>query len=152
MYRPFLLLLCAALPLRAHADCANDSARIKLALPSESLTTRNDLFSQLCAEAEMYDETDPGLDGRLTRPHLKFPDQLEFDSKHIRGNLLLAFVVELDGSVRHATVLVSSGNALLDQQALATWRTIRYKGAAKIDGRPVRLLMYFRFKAIIDGH
>ena len=47
MYRLFILILCASLPLRAYGDCANDSAQIKLALPPEALSIRNVLFSQL---------------------------------------------------------------------------------------------------------
>jgi TonB family protein len=151
MHRLFILILCAALPLRAYGDCANDSAQIKLALAPESLSTRAELFSQLCRNAELYDMTDPTLVGRLAEPRPIFPEHFEFDPKSIRGNLLLAYVVELNGLVRHITVLVSSGDTRLDEQAVRTWSTVRYKGPAKLDGRPVRLLMYFKFKAIVDG-
>jgi TonB family protein len=151
MYRVFILILCAALPLRANSDCANDSAQIKLALSPESLSIRNALFSQLCGSGELFDMTDPTLVGRLAEPRAIFPEHFMFDSKGVRGNLLLAYVVELDGLVRHITVLVSSGDTRLDEQAVRTWSTVRYKGPLKLDGRPVRLLMYFKFKAMADG-
>jgi TonB family protein len=74
-----------------------------------------------------------------------------WDPRSIRGNLLLAFAVELSGSVHQVTVLVSSGDKELDERAVESWRTARYRTPAKLDGRPVRALTYVRFKAIVNG-
>jgi len=57
MYRLFMLILCASLPLHAYGDCANDSAQIKLALSPEALSIRNVLFSQLCGNGDLFDIT-----------------------------------------------------------------------------------------------
>ena len=138
------------LPPRAYGDCANDSAQIKLALPPEALSIRNVLFSQLCGNGELFDITDPTLAGRLAEPRDIVPPAM-WDPRGIRGNLLLAFAVELNGSVNKVTVLVSSGNKELDERAVESWRTARYRAPAKLDGRPVRALMYFKFKAIVNG-
>jgi TonB family protein len=69
----------------------------------------------------------------------------------VRGNLLLAFAVELSGSVHQVTVLVSSGDREFDERTVGSWRTAKFRTPAKLDGRPVRVLMYFRFKAIVNG-
>jgi hypothetical protein len=47
MHRLFITLLCVAIPWHAHANCANDSAQIKLALPPESLAIRKALRALL---------------------------------------------------------------------------------------------------------
>jgi TonB family protein len=150
MYRLFILILCASLPLNAYGDCANDSAQIKLALPPEALSIRNVLFSQLCGNGELFDITDPTLAGRLAGPRDIVPPAM-WDPRGMPGKLLVAFAVELNGSVHHVTVIESSGNREIDARAVESWRTARYRTPAKLDGRPVRALMYFRFKAIVNG-
>jgi TonB family protein len=136
--------------LRAYGDCANDSAQIKLALPPEALSIRNVLFTQLCGNGELFDITDQTLAGRLAEPRDIVPPAM-WDPRGIRGQLLLAFAVELSGSVHQVTVLVSSGNQEFDERAVGSWRTAKFRTPAKLDGRPVRALMYFRFKAIVNG-
>ena len=145
-----MLVLCASLPLRAYGDCANDSAQIKLALPPEALSIRNVLFAQLCGNGELFDITDPTLAGRLAGPRDIVPPAM-WDPRGMRGKLLVAFAVETNGSVHHVTVIESSGNREIDALAVESWRTARYRTPAKLDGRPVRALMYFRFKAIVNG-
>jgi len=150
MYRLFILILCASLPLRAYGDCATDSARIKLALPPEALSIRNALFSQLCKKGELFDITDPTLAGRLAGPRDIAPPA-GWDPRGMQGELLMEFAVEVNGSVHHVTVLMSSGNREIDARAVESWRTAGYRTPAKLDGRPVRALMYFRFRAIVNG-
>jgi hypothetical protein len=48
-------------------------------------------------------------------------------------------------------MLTSSGQKQLDAKALAYWRKIRYRTPAKLDGQPVRILTYYRFKSIVNG-
>ena len=137
-------------PLLAGAECNPDQAQIKLALAPESLAIRNELFTRHCVRSygDLVDITDPTLAGRLTKPQdIVFLDNRSGNPGELNGNLLLAFLVDLDGRLHDTTVIVSSGNPKLDEQTLKIWPYYRYKTPAKLDGRPVRILMYFKFKA-----
>jgi len=150
LFRLFAIVLPLALPLRAGAECSTDQARIKLALAPESLSIRNELFSRLCesSNGELVDITDTTLAGRLTEPKdIAFLDDRSGNPGELTGNLLLAFMVDLDGRLHDTTIIVGSGNKKLDEQTLKIWPYYRYKTPAKLDGRPVRILMYFKFKA-----
>lgn len=150
LLRLFAMILLLAQSLQSKADCTVDQAQIKLALAPESLSIRNELFSRLCerSNGELVDMTDPTLAGRLTDPkNVVLFDNRSGNPGELNGNLLLAFMVDLDGSVHDTTIIVGSGNKQLDEQTLKLWPFYRYKTPAKLDGRPVRILMYFRFKA-----
>jgi len=146
----FAMVLPLALPLPAAAECSPDQAQIKLALTPQSLSIRNELFSRLCerSNGELVDVTDPTVAGRLTKPKdIVFLNNRSGNPRELNGNLLLAFMVDLDGTLHDTTIIVGSGNKLLDEQTLELWPFYRYKTPAKLDGQPVRVLMYFRFKA-----
>jgi len=144
------MVLPLALPLAAAAECSPDQAQIKLALTPQSLSIRNELFSRLCerSNGELVDVTDPTVAGRLTKPKdIVFLNNRSGNPRELNGNLLLAFMVDLDGTLHDTTIIVGSGNKLLDEQTLELWPFYRYKTPAKLDGQPVRILMYYRFKA-----
>jgi len=146
----FAISLLLALPWPSQADCSLDRAQIKLALAPEGLAVRNALFTRLCegANGELVDMTDPTLADRLTKPqNIVILHNRSGNPGELNGDLLLAFMVDLDGTLHDTTVIVSSGNPKLDEQTLKIWPYYRYKTPAKLDGRPVRLLMYFKFKA-----
>jgi TonB family protein len=149
-----LFILALVLPLCARGDCSHDAAQIKLALPPEALSIRNALFSRLCerSNGELLDITDPTVAGRLTAPSgMTFISDRSGNPGEFRGNLVLAFLVDLDGTFRDTTIIISSGNKKLDEQTLKTWPCCKYKTPAMLDGRPVRVLMYFKFKATNSG-
>ena len=144
------MVLPLALPLAAAAECSPDQAQIKLALTPQSLSIRNELFSRLCerSNGELVDVTDPTVAGRLAKPKdIVFLNNRSGNPRELNGNLLLAFMVDLDGTLHDTTIIVGSGNKLLDEQTLELWPFYRYKTPAKLDGQPVRILMYYRFKA-----
>jgi len=143
------MALPLALPLPAAAECSPDQAQIKLALAPESLSIRNELFLRLCerSNGELVDVTDPTVAGRLTQPKDIVLLNRSGNPRELNGNLLLAFMVDLDGTVHDTTIIVGSGNKQLDEQTLGLWPFYRFKTPAKLDGQPVRILMYFRFKA-----
>jgi hypothetical protein len=150
LFSLFAIVSLLALPLSAEAECSVDQAQIKLALAPESLSIRNELFSRLCerSKGDLVDVTDPTLKGRLTEPQgIVFLDNRSGNPGELNGSLLLAFMVDLDGRLYDTTVIVNSGNQKLDEQTLKIWPYYRYKTPAKLDGRPVRILMYFKFKA-----
>ena len=151
MRRLFLLLLCVAVPWYAHANCANDTAQIKLALPPDSLAIRNALFAKLCESGDLLDDTDPDLAGKLTHPRDFVMAGGGLDSEGVRGKGLFAFEVDREGSIHKVTVITSTGNAGLDKRTVRFWESSRYKTPAKLNGSPVRLLMYFKFKSIVNG-
>jgi len=144
------MVLPLALPPAAAAECSPDQAQIKLALTPQSLSIRNELFSRLCerSNGELVDVTDPTVAGRLTKPKdIVFLNNRSGNPRELNGNLLLAFMVDLDGTLHDTTIIVGSGNKLLDEQTLELWPFYRYKTPAKLDGQAVRILMYYRFKA-----
>lgn len=150
LFSLFAIVSLLALPLSAEAECSVDQAQIKLALAPESLSIRNELFARLCerSKGDLVDVTDPTLKGRLTEPQgIVFLDNRSGNPGELNGSLLLAFMVDLDGRLYDTTVIVNSGNQKLDEQTLKIWPYYRYKTPAKLDGRPVRILMYFKFKA-----
>jgi len=144
------LVSILALPFDAAAECSSDEANIKLALPPEPLAIRNALFARLCenSHGELVDITDPRLAGRLTKPKgIVLIDDRSGNPGALNGNLLLGFMVDLDGRLRESTIILSSGDKKLDEQTLKIWPYYRYQTPAKLDGRPVRVMMYFKFKA-----
>jgi hypothetical protein len=152
-WRLVAIVSLLALPLSAEAECSVDRAQIKLALAPEALSIRNELFSRLCerSKGDLVDVTDPTLAGRLTQPKdIVVLEHRSGNPAELNGNLLLAFMVDLDGTLHDTTIIVGSGNPKLDEQTLKVWPDYRYKTPAKLDGRPIRLLMYFKFKATTD--
>src|SRR5215813_11384028 len=118
----FCLLAIVAplvLPPPAKGECSTDLAQIKLALAPEPLSIRNALFSRLCESSggELVDITDSTLGGRLTKPQdIIFLDERSGNPGELNGDLLLAFMVDLDGRLRDTTIIVGSGNKELDEQ------------------------------------
>ena len=150
LFSVFAMALPMALPLPAAAACSPDQAQIKLALAPESLSIRNELFLRLCERSNggLVDVTDPTVAGRLAKPKdIVFLNNRSGNPRELKGNLLLAFMVDLDGTLHDTTIIVGSGNKQIDEQTLELWPFYRYKTPAKLDGQPVRVLMYFRFKA-----
>ena len=150
MVRLLIAILGAVLPVRANAECTIDPARMTFSLSSESLVIRNTMFLQICGSAggELVDITDPTLVGRLEwNPRsLSLPhgDYYPTEAKRQRwqGTVVLAILVDVDGSVHQPTVLVSSGHRVLDQAALEFWGKVKFTSPARLDGRPVRALVY----------
>ena len=148
----FLVAVFSTAPtLAAHAECTVDPSRSRmaLALSAEALAIRNRLFLAICATdgGELVDVTDPTLGTRLEQPrHVSMPpgpspNPGPGESQHT-GTVLLAYLIDLDGSVRQVTVLEGSGHKELDEAAVETWSHGKFAAPAKLDGRPVRALSY----------
>jgi hypothetical protein len=153
MFRLFIVMLGVLTPLCASGECGPDNAQIKLGLSPEALAVRNALLSQLCTDGKgtIVDITDTTLTGRFTPPHqMKLSDR-DFNPDSFLGHLILMFVVDVDGSIKQPTILVSSGNKRLDEQTLKGWPDLGFKEPGKLDGHPVRVLSYFRFRTKVNG-
>ena len=146
-----LFILSVATPFLTNAECAVDPSRSRmtLALPADALAIRNRLFLAICENdgGELIDVTDPTLGTRLEQPrHVSMPPGPVPNpgpgESHHTGTVLLAYLIDLDGSVRQVTVLESSGHKELDEAAVETWSHGKFAAPAKLDGRPVRALSY----------
>lgn len=141
------LIFGAAEPLLADTACTIDPARsqMALALSADALAIRNKLFLNLCPEKPqpLVDISDPTLVGRFERPgNLTIPSPPDGPFSQ-PGSVLLTYVIEIDGSVQHVTVLKSSGFKELDVAAVEIWRHAKFAPPpGKLDGQPVRVLSY----------
>ena len=152
-------LLVAGAPALVHADCATDAARMKaqntLSLPVGAIEARSALFLRLCERSggTLVDGTNPALAGRFEPPDgpknvlmtdMEYPSWAK--KMHLEGTVVLAFLVDVDGSVHEQTVIQSSGNEAFDRAALKCWEDARFTHPARLDGRPVPTLMPVRVR------
>ena len=154
MFRLFIVMLGVLTPLCASGECGPDNAQIKLGLSPEALAVRSALLSQLCADGKgiVVDITDTTLAGRFTPPRqMTIADRSDLNPSSSIGHLILMFLVDVDGSVKKPTVLVSSGDKTLDEQTVKVWPYHSFKQPGKLDGHPVRVLSYFKFRTKVNG-
>ena len=74
--------------------------------------------------------------GDIHRPAPELSDAA-IRSAHF-GIVVLAGVIELDGTISHAKVVVSSGNAALDEHMAKGFRATWFDRPARVAGKPVR--------------
>ncbi len=154
MTRLLWLLLALSLPAMSRADCRNDDAKIKQVLQGPALAARNALFKQLCANgASLIDITDAGLGAHFVPASFEKDNLLQFYDgvdypRDLKTTLLLAFLIDVDGSVSHATMLVGSGSKSVDDQALSLWSEVKLRAAASNNGEPVRTLVYWKMNPV----
>lgn len=152
-----LAACCTLLPLAASATCEIepgrfDSSRVPYKMTEAGIAARNKYFVEQCTRAngEIVDFYDPTLKGRLRRPGKAVLANGEYyplwaRRMGIEGEALVAYVIELDGTVRDVSVIESSGDSLqkyLDGAAIEVWRNIRFASPATLDGKPVRVVGY----------
>ena len=144
-----LWVIAAVLPLHAWGECTVDASRIGRALSPAALAARNALFMKACTDAggTLIDATDPTLAGHLSAPtglqvmnRHYYPDEAQ--RRGFQGRVLMALIVESDGSVHDVRVLEGSGHTLLDEAAVRAFTDSRFKAPAQLDGRPIRCLVY----------
>ena len=141
------LIFGAARPLLADTACAIDPGRsqMSLTLSADALAIRNQFFLALCPESSppLVDISDPTLAGKLERPKLTHVPAPEHLGRYYQpASVLVAYVIEADGSIRHAVVLESSGFKQLDEAAVEIWSHSKYGVPGKLDSKPVRILSY----------
>jgi protein TonB len=71
--------------------------------------------------------------------------------QNLQGTVVLAFVVERDGSIQHVAVIESSGYAVLDEAAAGWIEKGGFHSPATLDGQPVRELLYFPVQFKLTG-
>jgi len=154
----FVLLLVAS--YGTEAACEVETGHFRPKLSTEATVLRNGFYVEQCIRAggSLIDGTDPTLAGRLESPSepvlpgsTREPYGLLARKLGIRNDPVLAYIVEADGSVGSVTVIDPSGSEQFDNAMIDLCRRTRWKRPAKLDGIPVRVLYYFRYKFAAHG-
>jgi TonB family protein len=154
-----LLIVCVLLmlgwPLAATADCPSS--------PDPSDPHFNDALREFSADmcresdAPLIFGLDPSMKPRLQMPsaghRLTASDIYPYDGRRLsfEGSPIVAFVVELDGSVQHSRVVVSSGHRVLDAAEWAYWKQYKFDSPGQFDGAPARVLVLERMDFKLKG-
>jgi TonB family protein len=158
----FVLACMSTMPLApglSRADCSVDPAHFKLTYSDKAIVARNLFFTSMCGgkRGDLFDFSDPALVGRLERPSKivnthtgdYYPDSAK--RKYHEGNTITAYVVEANGDVLDASIIVSSGYDDLDRAAVNALKHVHFDRPGKLDGNAVRVLMYFPINWKLTG-
>jgi len=140
-----LVLLLVILPSITRADCSAVSSKIPSQFSDAALANLNKFLDRICdaANGDIYAANHPELKGRLEEPSGGvlnkddiYPEKAK--RKGLEGTVVLALVVETDGSIRNAVAIESSGYELLDEAAISWNKKNRFDNPARLDGKAVR--------------
>jgi TonB family protein len=149
--------------LVAAADCTVPSNNTGFRYSYTAREMRDDLYEDVCRESNVpvIIASDPQLKSRLKVPsngHRLVSDDIYPDKARrlsFEGSVVVAFVVETDGSISRARVIQSSGHKELDYAATAFWKEYQFAIPGKFDGAPARVLyelpVNFKLKAPAIG-
>jgi TonB family protein len=145
-----MVVALGALPGLVLADCSIDPNHFVFPYSKTALAARNAFFDSVCSASngELIDLTDPTLKGRIEKPskpvRVGNEDLYPVQARRMRyrGTPVVAYVLEPSGMVGDVVVIESSGFDVLDQAAITTMRHWRWSIPAKLDGKPVRALIY----------
>jgi TonB family protein len=137
-------------PVAASAEC---SVILEPFPYSDSALHNRDVFlAAVCggAKGDIYSASDPALKDRLQRvpgshPVHGNPYSEAAERRHLEGDLVVAYVVETDGSIKYAAVIESTGQALLDEPAI-DWLKKQSMKPFTLDGQPIRVFDYLPIK------
>ena len=149
------LLSTLGCPINSLADCPSPLK------PSEvhvSDTVR-EFYEDMCREsdARLVFALDPSVKQRLQMPsggHRLTEDDIYPDrARHLsfEGSVVVAFVVELDGTVQHSKIVQSSGHQSLDAAEWMYWKQYKFDGPGQLDGAPTRILVLERMNFKLKG-
>ena len=132
------------------ADCSVDPSHFHLPYSEHAIAARNQFFVSECGgdKGDLFDYSDPSLKGRLEPPSKGvsahkgdyYPDAAR--RMHHEGTTIAAFVVEANGDVVDVSIIESSGHDDLDQAAISAFRQLHFERPARLDGNPVRVIVY----------
>ena len=135
--------------LSAEADTECSAASAPFPYADSERTIRDEFLKDVCGgpNTDIYYLGDPALKDRIQQvpgPH-SFRGNVYSDAarrKGLEGNILVAVVVEEDGSIKHTAVIESTGHKLLDDDAV-DWLRKQSFTQYKLDGKPIRIMFYF---------
>ena len=145
------MLGCAT---NAAADCPSP-------LSSEVLVSDivREFYEDNCRESDapLVFSLDPSVKPRLQIPsggkRLTEDDIYPDKARHTgwEGSVVVAFVVELDGTVQHSKIVQSSGHRVLDDAEWMYWKQYKFDRPGQLDGVPARTLMLERMNFKLTG-
>jgi TonB family protein len=157
---PVLFLLAVLWsPLVVAADCTVPPTAVGFRYSAAARAARDDLYEDVCRESNVpvIIASDPTIKSRLEVPSRGhqlvsgdiYPDKAKRLS--FEGAVVVAFVVEVDGTIWRSRVIQSSGHTVLDYAAAAFWKQYQFDSPGKFDGAPARVLyelqVNFKLKA-----
>jgi TonB family protein len=145
-----MFVALVSLPGLALAECSIDPNHFVFPYSKTALSARNAFFETICSgsNGNLIDLTDPTLEGRLEKPskpvRVGTEDVYPVQARRMgyRGKPVVAYVLEPSGLVGDVVVIESSGFDVLDRAAITSVRQWRWSNPAKLDGKPVRALIY----------
>lgn len=152
---PALIFTCVTVFVIAPAVTANAECSVILEpfpYSDFALHNRDAFLAAVCggAKGDVYSASDPALKDRLQRvpgshPIHGNPYSEAAERRHLEGDLVVAYVVETDGSIKYAAVIESTGQALLDEPAI-DWLKKQSMTPYTLDGQPIRVFSYLPLK------
>jgi TonB family protein len=100
---------------------------------------------------------DPSVKSRLELPskgHRLIEDDIYPDKARklsFEGSVVVAFVVETDGTIQHAKIMASSGHRVLDYAEWMYWKQYKFDSPGRFDGMAARVLIVERMNFKLKG-
>jgi len=148
----FLLLI---LGLPASADCPS------LENPAEFPVSDavREFYEDACRDSDspLVFSLDSSVKSRLQLPtgghRLTEDDIYPEKARHLafEGSVVVAFVVELDGTVKRSKLMQSSGHRVLDAAEWIYWQKYKFDSPGQLDGAPARVLILERMNFKLKG-
>jgi TonB family protein len=136
------LLLLLGHSFGSFADCPSPIA------PPGFADNVRQFYEDMCRESDipLVLASDPSVKSRVQVPsaaHRLTEDDIYPDSARrssFEGSIVVAFVVELDGTVQHSKVMQSSGHRSLDNAEWMYWKQNKFDSPGQLDGQPARVI------------
>jgi TonB family protein len=147
------LLLLFGYSIDSLADCPSPVA------PSGFADNVREFYEDMCRESDapLVLASNPSVKSRLQLPsggHRLTEDEIYPDNARrlsFEGSVVVAFAVELDGTVKHAKIIQSSGHQSLDDAEWMYWKQYRFDNPGQLDGEPVRTIVLERMNFKLKG-
>jgi len=149
------LLSILGCPINASAACPSPQNPAELHF-SDAV---REFYDDMCrdSDAPLVFALDPSVKERLKLPrggHRLTEDDIYPDrARHLgfEGSVVVAFVVELDGTVKHSKVMQSSGHRVLDGAEWMYWQQYKFDSPGQLDGAPARVFLVERMNFKLKG-
>jgi TonB family protein len=149
MFAGLILQALLAIPLAAQAECSILSSQMPFPYSAAAQVSLNQFVGSVCggARGDIYAIKDSRFGEQLVwtgkprpRKDPPFPSSAKWHGPD--ALIVVAYVVEVDGSVKNAAVIESSGRNDLDASAAAWIKRAKFEGALKLNGQAVRTLLF----------
>jgi TonB family protein len=145
-----LLAFLAAASNAAHADCPISQEQAPR-LSVDAFEALRSFFEIQCTDekSRLVLGQDPALKGHYEAPkgssstHKGDYYPVNARRKGHEGTTIVAYIIETDGHIKVTSVIRSSGFKDLDEASVDACRSIQYSQSARLDGAPVRSLIWF---------